>query len=51
MTHLSQDMGMLVVGEGVENVEERDALVSLGCDLLQGYLFAKPNEPFPTVEW
>lgn len=51
MTRLSQDMGMLVVGEGVENAEERDALASLGCDLLQGYMFAKPSEPFPPVSW
>lgn len=51
MTQLAQDMGMMVVGEGVENVEERDALVHLGCDLLQGYLFARPDHPFPLVNW
>jgi EAL domain-containing protein (putative c-di-GMP-specific phosphodiesterase class I) len=51
MTQLAHDMGMLVVGEGIEIAEERDALVNLGCDLLQGYLFAKPNAAFPTVTW
>jgi EAL domain-containing protein (putative c-di-GMP-specific phosphodiesterase class I) len=51
MTALCKDMGMMVVGEGVENVDERDALVDLGCDLLQGYLFAKPAAPFPTFAW
>jgi EAL domain-containing protein (putative c-di-GMP-specific phosphodiesterase class I) len=51
MTALCKDMGMMVVGEGVENVEERDALIELGCDLLQGYLFAKPAPPFPTFTW
>ncbi len=51
MTQLAHDMGMMVVGEGVETAAERDALVSLGCDLLQGYLFAKPNMAFPTVTW
>jgi EAL domain-containing protein (putative c-di-GMP-specific phosphodiesterase class I)/CheY-like chemotaxis protein len=51
MTQLAHDMKMLVVGEGIEIAEERDALVDLGCDLLQGYLFAKPNTAFPTVTW
>ena len=51
MTQLAHDMGMMVVGEGVETPEERDSLIHLGCDLLQGYLFAKPNVAFPTVKW
>jgi EAL domain-containing protein (putative c-di-GMP-specific phosphodiesterase class I)/CheY-like chemotaxis protein len=49
MAELCRDMGMLVVGEGVETAQERDSLVELGCDLLQGYLFAKPGRPFPAV--
>lgn len=49
MTALSQDMGMLVVAEGIEVIEERDILIELGCDLLQGFLFAKPGKPFPDV--
>lgn len=51
MAALCKDMGMLVVGEGVETREERDTLVELGCDLLQGYLLAKPGRPFPEVTW
>lgn len=51
MINLAKEMGMLVVGEGIECVEERDALVDLGCDYLQGYLFAKPASPFPEVCW
>jgi EAL domain-containing protein (putative c-di-GMP-specific phosphodiesterase class I)/CheY-like chemotaxis protein len=47
MTALCKDMGMLVVAEGIESVDEKDALVWLGCDLLQGYLLARPGEPFP----
>ena len=51
MVHLSTDMGMLVVVEGVETIGERDTLIGLGCDLFQGYLFAKPGKPFPVVSW
>jgi EAL domain-containing protein (putative c-di-GMP-specific phosphodiesterase class I)/CheY-like chemotaxis protein len=40
MTQLAHDMGMMVVGEGVETTEERDSLILLGCDLLLGFLFA-----------
>jgi EAL domain-containing protein (putative c-di-GMP-specific phosphodiesterase class I) len=49
MSDLCKDMGMMVIAEGVETAEERDLLVSLGCDLVQGYLFAKPGKPFPEV--
>jgi EAL domain-containing protein (putative c-di-GMP-specific phosphodiesterase class I) len=40
-------MGKQIVAEGIERSEERDCLSELGCDLLQGYLFAKPGRPFP----
>jgi EAL domain-containing protein (putative c-di-GMP-specific phosphodiesterase class I) len=48
---LCKDMGMMVVAEGVENRDERDHLVACGCDVLQGYLFARPGRAFPTVSW
>lgn len=51
MASLAQDMGMIVVAEGVETTAERDMLIDLGCDLLQGYLFARPGLPFPEVSW
>ena len=35
-------MGMLVVGEGVEEKEEFEYLVSLGIDLFQGFYLARP---------
>jgi DNA-binding response OmpR family regulator len=40
---VSRDIGTLVVGEGVETEAERDTLMQLGCNLLQGYLFGKPK--------
>jgi EAL domain-containing protein (putative c-di-GMP-specific phosphodiesterase class I) len=30
------------VAEGIEHPEQLDALRELGCDLAQGYLFARP---------
>ena len=51
MTQLCREMGMLVVAEGIETVDERDALSGLGCHLLQGYMFARPGKPFPAVTW
>jgi EAL domain-containing protein (putative c-di-GMP-specific phosphodiesterase class I) len=48
---LCQDMGIVVAAEGIEVPEERNSLVDLGCDLLQGYLFARPGRPFPAVSW
>jgi EAL domain-containing protein (putative c-di-GMP-specific phosphodiesterase class I)/CheY-like chemotaxis protein len=48
---LSGPLGIRVVAEGVETQAERDTLVAIGCDLFQGYLFAKPARQFPTVNW
>jgi len=49
MVDLCHDLGKQIVAEGIENAQERDVLIELGCDLLQGYLFAKPGRPFPRV--
>jgi EAL domain-containing protein (putative c-di-GMP-specific phosphodiesterase class I) len=51
LTGLCREMNMTIVTEGVETAAERDTLLSLGCDLLQGYLFAKPGPPFPSISW
>jgi EAL domain-containing protein (putative c-di-GMP-specific phosphodiesterase class I) len=46
VTDLCRDQGITVIGEGVETDAEAQVLVDLGCDLLQGYLIAKPGLPF-----
>lgn len=38
---LVQNLGYLVVAEGVENEETLEHLKKLGCDQVQGYLFSK----------
>jgi EAL domain-containing protein (putative c-di-GMP-specific phosphodiesterase class I) len=40
-----------VVAEGVETEAQRDELVRLGCDELQGYLFAKPMSATALALW
>lgn len=49
ITQLCRDNGTLVIGEGVETQPEADTLIRLGCDLLQGYLVARPALPFVDV--
>lgn len=39
---LSKKLGMEVVTEGVETREQVDFLTEFGCDIFQGYYFAKP---------
>jgi len=46
ITQLCRDQNIAVIGEGVETEAECKVLVDLGCDLLQGYLIARPAAPF-----
>jgi EAL domain-containing protein (putative c-di-GMP-specific phosphodiesterase class I) len=46
ITELCREHGTKVIGEGVETEAEAKALIELGCDLLQGYLIARPALPF-----
>jgi EAL domain-containing protein (putative c-di-GMP-specific phosphodiesterase class I) len=39
---LARTLKLATVAEGVETAAQRDALRRIGCDLAQGYLFAKP---------
>lgn len=39
----TNELGTAVVSEGVETEAERDTLLALGANLLQGYLFAPPD--------
>jgi EAL domain-containing protein (putative c-di-GMP-specific phosphodiesterase class I)/ActR/RegA family two-component response regulator len=48
LVSLCAEMHVQVIAEGIETTRERDALQRLGCNIMQGYLFAKPGMPFPS---
>lgn len=48
---LGHNLGMSVIGEGVENVEVLEKLHSLGCDAAQGYYMTKPLPSEEFMAW
>ncbi len=42
VVELAHALGLKVVAEGVETPGQREILVAMGCDEMQGYLFARP---------
>lgn len=39
---MSQDIGLGMVAEGVETKEQAEFLSNCGCDIAQGFYYAKP---------
>lgn len=48
---LADSLGMETIAEGVETAEETAVLATQGCQLMQGYYFAKPLPVSPFEEW
>ena len=48
---LCRDLGIEIIAEGIETAAERDALVRVGGDLCQGYLFARPDRPWASTKF
>ncbi len=48
---LSRDLGLAVVAEGVETIDEAAMLGEFGCDMVQGFLYS-PGLPGPKfIDW
>ncbi|MFQ5513911.1 MAG: putative bifunctional diguanylate cyclase/phosphodiesterase [Myxococcota bacterium] len=42
---MARGLGLDSVAEGVETEQEREVLMELGCEVMQGYLFGRPGPP------
>jgi EAL domain-containing protein (putative c-di-GMP-specific phosphodiesterase class I) len=42
---MAQALGLRVIAEGVETEAQVETLRALGCDMVQGFLFARPQPP------
>lgn len=51
MVDLGHGMELMVTAEGVETEAERQALIALGCDVMQGYLGSRPLFGEPLQKW
>jgi predicted signal transduction protein with EAL and GGDEF domain len=51
IVRLAKSLGLRCVAEGVENQRQLDFLAGLGCDDVQGYLFAKPMDERRMTRW
>jgi diguanylate cyclase (GGDEF)-like protein/PAS domain S-box-containing protein len=51
LVDLAHTLGMMIVAEGVESKEQAEQLKEMGCDLAQGYYFAKPLPPEAASEF
>lgn len=51
MIGLGKNLNMKIIAEGVENIEEAQKLRELGCDMAQGYYFAKPMKEQDVIEF
>ena len=47
---LANILSLQTTAEGVEDIEQAKALMSHGCDFLQGFLFSKPQPPAEAKE-
>ena len=48
---LAHKFGMEIVAEGVENKKQAEQLKEMGCDMAQGYYFARPLPPEELFEF
>ena len=48
---IAKTLGIQSIAEGVETQHQAEVLSQIGCDFLQGYLYAPPLNTAETLEW
>ncbi|MEO7337404.1 MAG: EAL domain-containing protein [Caldimonas sp.] len=48
---LARSLGLRVVAEGVEDLRQMEVLHRLGCGIMQGFLFSRPQPPEEIEKW
>lgn len=48
---IAENLNMAVIAEGVETKEQIDFLRSRGCEVMQGYYYAKPMPVHQVLDW
>ena len=51
VVELCSELGATVVAEGIETPDELQAVIDVGTQFGQGYVFAKPAYPMPKAKW
>jgi len=48
---LAHALGLIVHAEGIETAAQRESLIQMGCDRLQGYWFSRPMDMDSLKNW
>ena len=51
IVRIGESLSLTAVGEGIETQGQADALMELGCQYGQGFLYAKPMPPAELAEY
>jgi len=51
VVNLAHSLGLKVVAEGVETIGQRDILIAMKCDEMQGFYFARPMDAHLLQDW
>jgi len=48
---LARGLKLTTIAEGIETLEQREMLKTLGCDIIQGYLLSRPKPLTELIDW